>query len=98
MSTPKKAAKPRALIKLLEPRDPLFNVVYFLHEDQIAAELDALHGEMHRRSRSHLTTFALCSAHMEQDYKVRNIARELLKRGQLLFAFSGTTVVQGGAA
>jgi hypothetical protein len=98
MSTPKQAAKPKARIKLLNPSDPLFQVVYFLQEDQIAAELDALHTEMHRRHRSELTTFALCSAVLEQNFKVRSIANDLLKRGQLLFAFAGSSALQGGAA
>jgi hypothetical protein len=98
MSTTKQAAKAKARIKLLEAGDPLFQVVYFLQEDQIAAELDALHTEMHRRHRSELTTFALCSAVLEQNFKVRSIANDLLKRGMLLFAFAGSSALQGGAA
>ena len=98
MSTPKQAAKPKARIKLLNPSDPLFQVVYFLQEDQIEVELNALYREMHRRHRSELTTFATCSAALEQNFKVRSIANDLLKRGQLLFAFAGSSALQGGAA
>ena len=98
MATTKKAAKPKARIELLEVENPLFDVVYFLHEDQISAELDALHSEMHRRKRSNLTTYALCAAALDQHQKVKSIARKLVDRGQLLFAFAGTTALQGGAA
>lgn len=98
MATTKKAAKPKARIELLEPGNPLFWVSYFLAEDQITVELDALHIEMHRRKRSELTTYALCAAASEQDWKVRTIACDLRDRGQLLFGFAGTTALQGGAA
>lgn len=98
MSNPKKAAKPKALIELLEPRDPLFEVVYLLHEDQVAAELEALNAEMHRRSRALLTTYALCCAYLNQQDKVRKLAIGVRDAGQLLFAFAGTSALQGGAA
>lgn len=98
MSATKKAAKPKARIALLESGNPLFWVSHFLAEDQIAVELDALHIEMHNRHRSDLTTYALSSAACEQSFKVRTIASLLRDRGQLLFAFSGTAVLQGGAA
>jgi hypothetical protein len=98
MATTKKAAKPKARIELLEPGNPLFWVSHFLAEDQITVELDALHTEMHRRGRSELTTYALCAAACEQSFKVRDVARTLRDRGQLLFAFAGTAALQGGAA
>lgn len=98
MQTTKKAAKPKARIELLEPGAPLFWVAYFLAEDQITVELDALHAEMHRRHRSDLTTYALSVAACEQNFKVKDIARDLRDRGQLLFGFAGTSVLQGGAA
>ena len=98
METPKKSAKPKARIKLLETGNPLFWVSYFLAEDQIAVELDALHIEMHHRHRSDLTKYALSAAAGEQSWKVRTIASALRDRGQLLFAFAGTSALQGGAA
>lgn len=98
MATTKTEAKPKARIELLEPGNPLFWVSYFLAEDQITVELDALHIEMHRRHRSELTTYALCAAADEQAFKVRDIARTLVERGLLLFGFAGTTALQGGAA
>ena len=98
MATTTKAAKPKARIELLEIGNPMFWVAYFLAEDQISAELDALHSEMHRRHRSELTTYAICAASGEQDFKVRTIARDLRDRGLLLFGFAGTSVLQGGAA
>lgn len=98
MSSTKKAAKPKARIELLEPGNPLFWVSYFLAEDQITVELDALHIEMHRRHRSELTTYALSAAASEQSWKVREIARDLRDRGLRLFGFAGTSALQGGAA
>lgn len=98
MSSTKKAAKQKARIELLEPGNPLFWVSYFLAEDQITVELDALHIEMHNRHRSELTTYALSAAASEQNWKVREIARDLRDRGLLLFGFAGTSVLQGGAA
>ena len=98
MSSPKKAAKPKARIELLEPGNPLFWVSYFLAEDQITVELDALHIEMHNRHRSGLTTYALSAAACEQSLKVKTISYDLRDRGLLLFGFAGTTVLQGGAA
>ena len=98
MATPKKAARPKARIELLETGNPFFWVSHFLAEDQIEVELDALHTEMHRRNRSELTTYAICAASSEQNFKVRTIARDLRDRGLLLFGFAGTTALQGGAA
>lgn len=98
MATTKKAAKPQVRIELLEPGNPLFWVSYFLAEDQITVELDALHIEMHRRHRSDLTKYALSAAASEQWFKVRTIASDLRDRGQLLFGFAGTSALQGGAA
>jgi hypothetical protein len=98
MATTKKAAKPKSPIQLLETTDPLFDAVYFLHEDQAAIELDALYKEMHRRQRSVLTTYAMCCAVMSQERRVRELAKGLRDSGQLLFAFTGTSALQGGAA
>jgi hypothetical protein len=98
MATTKKAAKPKRAIQLLESTDPLFDAVYFLHEDQVAIELGALHKEMHRRHRSQLTTYAMCCAVISQESRVRELAKGLRDAGQLLFAFAGTSALQGGAA
>lgn len=98
MANTKKAAKPKNPIQLLETTDPLFDAVYFLHEDQVFIELEALHKEMHRRQRSVLTTYAMCCAVLSQETRVRELARGLRDRGQLLFAFTGTSALQGGAA
>ena len=98
MATTKRTAKPKSPIKLLETTDPLFDTVYFLHEDQVAIELDALHKEMHRRQRSQLTTYAMCCAVMSQEIRVRELARGVRDGGHLLFAFAGTSALQGGAA
>jgi hypothetical protein len=98
MSNPKKAARLKTLIELLEPHDPLFEVVYLLHEDQVAAELEALNAEMHRRNRPRITTYALCCGYLNQQDKVRKLAIGVRDAGHLLFAFAGTTALQGGAA
>jgi len=91
-----------ATLQTLSYRDTpvgYINLVVFLESALCAEQLRAEYEKKATKGRHRTPVgIALFQGFWELNAKAKEYAQRLTERGQLLFAFPGTTVLQGGAA